>query len=195
VAEQALRVGPFEITVPASPSAAVAPGVRQVELEFTAAQQLPAGDGRAVGARLTFVGFVAEPLPPARVERFPEDLKKPLLDPAGVYDDGWVGPAASFTLAQSPDAETLILSGMVPKVAEGQGFTTELVITVDGREVARRTVGLDRFTIDLPVEPPTAQAAVRKVGFRFSRTQTLPAPDGRAVGARLGSVGFSGRGH
>jgi hypothetical protein len=32
------------------------------------------------------------------------------------------------------------------------------------------------------------------VELRFSKTQSLPAPDGRAVGAQLSSVGFVGRG-
>jgi hypothetical protein len=63
---------------------------------------------------------------------------------------------------------------------------------LDGKEVGRRTIGLDRFEVDLPVPPPaTSRGEARQVQVRFSRTQTLPLPDGRVVGARLSSVGFS----
>ena len=192
VADQALRVGAFDLTLPvtqgAGTSAAAPPGPRQVELEFTAAQQLPA-DGRAVGARLSFIGFASPPQPPARLARFPDDLKRSQVQASGIYDDGWAGPSASFRLAQPPDARTLTISGMIPKIGDADGFSTDVVVTVDGREVARRTVGLDRFTIEAPV-PPAASGPTRQVGLTFSRIQSLPAPDGRSVGAKLDVAGF-----
>jgi hypothetical protein len=195
IAEQTLRVGRFDIAAPV-PEGASSAGGRQVELEFSRAQQLPSGDGRAVAARLTFIGLVPQPLPPARLERFPEDLKKPLVEPSGVYDDGWVGQTASFKLSQSPETQTLTVAGMVPRIGDGDGFTTDLIVMVDGSEVGRRTVGLDRFTFDVPVPPPTsAEGATRKVELRFTRVQTLPGPDGRVVGARLSSVGFDSSGN
>jgi hypothetical protein len=191
VAEQSIKPGTFEIAAPVPQAAGRAGGPRQVELEFSGAQQLPGGDGRAVGARLTFAGFVPTPLPPARLEKFPDDLKKPLVEPQGVFDDGWVGPAASFRLAQSPDAETLQVEGMVPKIGDADGFTTDVTVTVDGKEVGRRTLGLDRFAFEVPVPPAASMRGdAREVKLLFSRTQALPAPDGRVVGARLSRVGF-----
>jgi len=194
VAEQSLKVGEFEVAA-AVPGGAAAPGPRQVEMEFSDAQQLPGGDGRAVGARLSFAGFTPAPQPPARLERFPDDLRKPQVESQGVSDDGWLAQSASFQLTQPPGAESLRVSGMVPKVGDGDGFTTEVVLTVDGQEVARKTVGLDRFTIDATLPVPTAVPAeaagpARRVGLSFSRVQSLPAPDGRAVGAKLLSAGY-----
>jgi hypothetical protein len=193
VGEQSLRVGRFELAFEALGESAGAPGPRQVELEFTAAQQLPAGDGRTVSARLFAIGFAPEPLPPARLEQFPHDLRRPLVQPAGVYDDGWVGESASFRLAQPPEAEVFTVIGMVPKIGEAADFTTDVQVLFDGNEVARRTIGLDRFVIEVPLPPATmGEAAARRVELRFSRVQSLPPPDGRAVGAKLLSVGFDG---
>jgi hypothetical protein len=205
IAEQTLSVGRFEVAAPLNPGgaagaaaelgAAMSPGPRQIELEFSHAQQLPGGDGRGVAARLTFAGFVPEPQPPAGLEQFPNDLKRPQVNATGVSEDGWLEQAASFQLTQPPDGETLTVAGMVPKIGDGDGFTTDVVVTVDGQEVARKTAGLDRFTIDAVVPPPAspppgAGGAVRLVGITFSRVQTLPAPDGRAVGAKLLSTRF-----
>jgi hypothetical protein len=193
VARQPLKPGTFEVAAPVPPGGPSAPAAgRQVELEFTRAQQLPAGDGRAVGARLSFIGFVPTPLPPQRLEKFPDDLRKPVVQAQGVYDDGWVGETASFRLAQPPEVDSIHVAGMVPKIGDADGFTTDLTVTLDGKEVGRRTIGLDRFEVDLPVPPPaTSRGEARQVQVRFSRTQTLPLPDGRVVGARLSSVGFS----
>lgn len=53
VADQALSVGDFDLSVPA----AGAPGAHTVELQFGKYQVLPHGDGRPVGALLRHVGF------------------------------------------------------------------------------------------------------------------------------------------
>lgn len=190
VAEQALRPGPFEIAVPV-PLSSSGPGARQVELEFTRAQQLPAGDGRAVGALLKSIGFTPEPLPPTTLARFPDDLKKPLVQATGVYDDGWIGQTASLQVTQPPDSATLFVSGMVPKIADAATFATDLTVLVDGTEVGRKTLGLDRFSVTFAVPPPASAVGVaRRVELRFSAVQALPPPDGRSVGARLESLGF-----
>lgn len=193
IAEQTLRVGPFDTAIPVPAADASPAGQHQVELRFTDAQQLPS-DGRSVGAQITSIGFIPAPSPPARLEQFPADLKKPLIEASGVYDDGWLAESATFQLAQPADGESITISGMVPRIGSDDGFTTDVVVLVDGVEVARKTVGLDRFTIDAAVPPaaapPSSEVAPRRVGVQFSRVQSLPAPDGRAVGARLLFAGF-----
>ena len=52
LARQSLGVGEFRIQAPAQGE-----GKHRVELTFSAAQELPGGDGRRVGARLQFIGF------------------------------------------------------------------------------------------------------------------------------------------
>jgi hypothetical protein len=137
------------------------------------------------------LGFVPAPLPPSALAKFPEDLRKPLVQPQGLYEDGWAAQSATLQLAQPPGAETVRVAGMVPQIGTADGFTTELVVTVDGVEVGRRTLGLDQFSLDFPVPPPPSpQPVTRRVGLQFSAVQSLPAPDARAVGARLGGVGF-----
>jgi hypothetical protein len=53
VVRRTVGIGDFNISVPVSS----APGERLVGVEFSASQELPAGDGRQVGARLKFLGF------------------------------------------------------------------------------------------------------------------------------------------
>ena len=53
VARQELGLGDFEVRAPVL----TGEGLRQVDLRFSAVQQLPAPDGRQVAARVQFVGF------------------------------------------------------------------------------------------------------------------------------------------
>jgi hypothetical protein len=55
IAHQSVGIGDFQIAVPVGTGA----GERRVTVAFSAAQQLPAGDGRMVGARVKFIGFVS----------------------------------------------------------------------------------------------------------------------------------------
>jgi hypothetical protein len=164
-----------------------------VELEFTATQQLPAGDGRVVGAQITSIGFAPDPQPPERIERLPEDLKKPVVKAVGVFEDGWLAQAASFQLTQPAEAESLTIAGMVPKIGTDDGFTTDLVVSIDGMEAARKSIGLGRFEIEVPVLA-AVDPVTRRVELKFSKVQSLPPPDGRAVGAQLISAAFQSSG-
>ena len=190
VGERELKWGEFDLELPVPAGGGVAQ--HSVELEFTNTQTLPS-DGRVVSAQLTMLGFVPDPLPPERLERFPEDLKKPLVNATGVYEDAWLAHATSFQLTQPPEADVLLVSGMVPKIGTDDGFTTDVVLTVDGREAARKSIGIDQFQLEATV-PASADPAPRRIELKFSRTQPLPAPDGRAVGAKLISVGFHSSG-
>jgi hypothetical protein len=55
IAHQSVGIGDFHIAVPVGTGV----GERRVTVAFSAAQQLPAGDGRTVGARVKFIGFVS----------------------------------------------------------------------------------------------------------------------------------------
>ena len=55
IARQSVGIGDFHIAVPVETGA----GERRVSVAFSAAQQLPAGDGRMVGARVQSIGFVS----------------------------------------------------------------------------------------------------------------------------------------
>jgi hypothetical protein len=72
VARKSVRIGDFQIAAPVEAGA----GTRRIELGFSAAQQLPAGDGRSVGARILSIGFVPSTsisaLPPLDIVRGPD---------------------------------------------------------------------------------------------------------------------------
>jgi hypothetical protein len=116
-------------------------------------------------------------------------LKKPVVKAVGVSEDGWLAQGVSFQLTQPAEAESLTVAAMVPKIGTDDGFTTELVVSIDGREAARKSIGLGRFEIEVPV-PPAADPATRRIELKFSKVQSLPPPDGRAVGAQLISAAF-----
>jgi hypothetical protein len=71
VAQKSVGIGDFQIAIPMEPGA----GSRRIELRFSATQQLPAGDGRAVGAHILSIGFVPAgsiSAPPRDIVRGPE---------------------------------------------------------------------------------------------------------------------------
>jgi hypothetical protein len=55
IARQSVGIGDFYIAAPVETGA----GERRVTVAFSAAQQLPPGDGRMVGAHVQFIGFVS----------------------------------------------------------------------------------------------------------------------------------------
>ncbi len=80
-----------------------------------------------------------------------------------------------------------------PQIDGAGTFSTEVVVLLDGREVGRQAVKAGPFELRVPVPLPAgADGAGRphQVEIRFSNAQTLPAPDGRSVGARLEAFGF-----
>ena len=203
VARQTLGLGDFELRVPAPAGAA---GQRRVELRFSSTQQLPAPDGRQVGARVTFAGFEAAPmmvqaptatavptpsgpLPPQAITDPHTDLGNLMLQASGLDGDGWLAGTVSFTLAQPATPTSLVVRGMVPLVND-PAYTSELRVLVDGQEAARQTLSLGGFELRAPA--PAGGAGQRRVELRFSSTQQLPPPDVRQVGARVTFVGFEG---
>jgi hypothetical protein len=138
-----------------------------------------------------FVGFEprneALSRPPDRLASFPRDLEHPLLECAGVHGDGWTGASFRARLTQATPGAEVVFRGHVPDAAGGGAFRTELVLLVDGQEVARRALGPGDFELRAPAGK-TAQA--RWVECRFTDTQVLPPPDGRRVGAHIRFLGF-----
>lgn len=127
---------------------------------------------------------------PAIVERFPQDLMPRTLEYSGLYEDGYVGDRSFVALTQPPGVKRLVVEGRIPLIGD-PGFTTDVVLTVDGRELVRRTLGLDRFRLSADVPESTSTLNRRRIELTFSRMQRLPDPDGRPAGAQLTRIGFS----
>jgi hypothetical protein len=188
--EKPLEPGEFDLRIDVPPGE-LKPLARSVELEFSDVQRLPAPDGRLAGAKLTSIGFEPPAAPPSWVAKFPDDLKNPEVAATGVSDDRWAAPKVAATLYQPADCDEFVVRGIVPQVAAGPTFTTDVVVMLDGREAARQMVPAGPFEVRIPVPLPTSDAPVRHaVELRFSNAQTFPAPDGRTVGARLEAFGF-----
>lgn len=121
---------------------------------------------------------------PSGVHAFPADLQSPGLEYSGLYEDGWLAEDSYLMLAQGEarflrvDLEVPLLSNQVP--------AHNLVVTVDGKEVARRTVESGKVSIRVPV----VGSGRRRVGLHFDRARALPAPDNRPVSARVVAIEF-----
>lgn len=179
VLRKTLSTGEFNLVA----DVPVASNRRKVELSFSRFQNLPGDDRRPVGAQLTRIGFVADP---SSVTWPVHDLAPHGLQCAGIFEDGWAAADASVLLLQPAGTGRLIVRGMVPKINEPD-FSTEVVLTVDGNDVARKTVGLGDFEIAADLPPGSAG---RKIQLSFSKLQRLPPPDTRSVSAQLKSIGF-----
>jgi hypothetical protein len=181
-----LRIGGFDVKVPVDPAPATPGERREVRLGFSRHQKLPGADGRPVACLISRLGFDAPPPAPSRIEKFPDDLADPNLKLSGLYADGWLPRVSSVVMSQLSDGGTLVLRGRVPKI-DDDGFKTEVVLSIDGKEIVRRTVGLDRFEMRVPL---TTAAGRHKIDLTFSEVQTLPDNDGRSVGAMLELLAF-----
>lgn len=189
VETRVLTPGDFEFRVPGGAGA----GPRWVEVRFSNGQTLP-NDGRHVAALIQFAGFEppdeAKSRPPAKLDTFPADLSHPKLVREGLDVDGWAGPKCRVRLTQATPNADAVVRGMVPLVAGNEGFRTELVLSVDGVEVARRVLAPGAFELRAPAGK---MAQARWVECRFTHTQTLPPPDGRSTCAHLRFIGFEPR--
>lgn len=157
VARRSLGLGEFtlETRVPTKP------GKRRIDLVFGAAQQLPAGDGRAIGARLTFAGF--EPVPARRPGGGAEIVERG----AGVrLGSGWdiletfknetfrwvANDAQILVTAPQRGARRLSIALETGPGFEGRPFVLR-VLDASGRQVdAAEVRGRDTVELFLPVE-------------------------------------------
>jgi tetratricopeptide (TPR) repeat protein len=123
---------------------------------------------------------------PSSLDIGANDLSSSEINPIGLFDDGWSGRAMSLSLFQPPEAVSFVVKGAIPRVGR-PGFTTDVEITVDGKALTNQRLEAGEFTICTPTE---SDAGIRQVKITFDRTQTLPAPDSRVVGARLTFLGY-----
>lgn len=116
----------------------------------------------------------------------PSDFENPQLEYSGFYEDGWVSDAAYAILKSGVGSTHLVLDGFVPFIDNRQ-FSTMATVLVDGRAVTSKILKLGDFLIEqtLRLSPGRHQVALR-----FSRTQTLPLPDGRKASVKLRKFGF-----
>jgi hypothetical protein len=98
--------------------------------------------------------------------------------------DGWCGQSVQVVLGQPGVIAPLVIQGMVPALGQGE-FQPVLCVTVDGQEVSRSPVGPGAFELRAVV---IGAAEVRHVSLSFSETRRLPAPDARAVAARIDRI-------
>jgi hypothetical protein len=124
--------------------------------------------------------------PPHAVSSFPADLAYEGLQYSGIYEDGWISERAFFILQPRTPGEVLEVRGMVPMIARAD-FKTTLTVSVDGREVARKTLGLGDYVLKIPL---ASAADSRRIDLAFDQTQTLPGGDNRPTGGLIRSIGF-----
>jgi hypothetical protein len=120
------------------------------------------------------------------LSRFSEQLSNPALEPEGVFTDGWVAETAAVNLAQPEGKQVLVVRGAVPGIGRDD-FRTMVRVLIDGREVARQSLGIGDFSIEAPA---AANAGKHRVTLAFESPQQLPDGDERNVGARLAFLGF-----
>ena len=146
--------------------------------------------------------------PPSRLEHFGckwyqlagHDLRKPDVEYAGLYEDGWVAERAFARLAEPAEPCRVVARGVGgPQADPATERWGELL--VDGAVVARRRLQPGLF-FELAAPTPagdtrTGSAAEpgragkpRRVELRFSQVERLQAPDNRPVAARMEFIGF-----
>ncbi len=186
VSTHALGNGDFELRVPAGKQT----GPRWIECRASRTTRLPPPDDRVAVAHIKFIGFEpkdeSKARPPERLSTFPADLNHPKLTTVGIALDGWVGKSCTAGLWHAGAPREAVVRGDVPVLSPT--FRTELTLTVDGAEVARRVLSPGEFEVRVPVAGDAP--GERRVECRFSEVQPLPAPDGRAVAVRLLAFGF-----
>ena len=124
--------------------------------------------------------------PPPAISTFPDDLGNTALVYGGIYSDGWVDSSAYIGLGQPTGPSRLVLRGMVPLVDDPE-LMMDLRVFVDGREVARRKLGLGEFEVSAAVPSGDGRRFVR---LDFSGGQVLPEPFPRRVAALLHFIGI-----
>jgi hypothetical protein len=186
VGTRALGTGDFEVRFPAG----AATGPRWIEVRFSGSFILPGADGRPASAMITGVGFEprdeSKSRPPEKLTTFPADLTHPALAHSGIDRDGWIGQFGKARLWFAGAGRELVVRGNVP--AFRAGFRTELVVLLDGAEVARRALGTGEYEVRVPAGagPP----GPRWVECRFTEMQKLPDPDHRTRAAVVTALGF-----
>lgn len=125
-------------------------------------------------------------IPPSALNRFPLDLTNKNLQYSGIYEDGWISETAFFVLTKPSEAKTLVVSGIIPKIIDSD-FFTDLTISLNGKTVSVKRLGLGNFKFNIPV---VSSKTMNRIDLSFSNYQRLPGEDGRFIGSKLEYLGF-----
>lgn len=124
--------------------------------------------------------------PPHALSNFPADLADRGLEYSGIYEDGWVSERSFFILAPQTNTRYLVIKGMVPLIA-APDFRNNLAVSIDGREVVKRPLGVGAFEVKVPVSSGTQR---HRIDLAFDRYQVLPGVDARSTGGKIEFIGY-----
>jgi hypothetical protein len=89
---------------------------------------------------------------PSYIQKFPSDLADSRLELDGIYADGWTAPKASLSLFEPRGQQVLAIRGLIPKI-DRDDFRTDVEVSLDDKVVAKKSVGLGNFSIEVRVPP------------------------------------------
>lgn len=170
----------FDVPLPPSRSP------RTLSLQWSKVTQLPAPDSRIVAAQVVHVRLqpmsmgVAAGAPTSVA--MPGALRKPGLQFAGIYSDGWVA-ADSFVVLKGGTRAELTVRAQLPAIA-GQ----RLDVFINGTLIASRPVVGGTLVWRISVPPSRGD---RRVELRFAKAIRLQPPDTRTASALLRSLKLS----
>jgi hypothetical protein len=124
--------------------------------------------------------------PPLNLKNFPSDLANKNLEYSGIYEDGWISERSFFVLSLGDTSKFITVTGSIPQI-DDPTFTTVLKLSVNGREIASKNLGLGNFEFKVPV---TSRASKQRIELVFSKYQRLPGADGRIAPAKINFIGF-----
>lgn len=127
--------------------------------------------------------------PPESIKSFPAGLANPDLEYSGIYEDGWISERSFINLRQAVDRASVRIVGSVPLIGDSH-YRSILEVLEDGAEIGRKDLGLGDFNFAAPVSSGPGN---HRIDLRFSRYQSLPAPDNRPAAALISSIGFERR--
>lgn len=123
------------------------------------------------------------------ISQFPESLLGKFLEYSGVYEDGWIGSSSYFVLSDK-SSSALEVSGSIPILNGSRNFKTSITLSVDGKRLITKKLGVGPFTVTLPWQSDVRDAGKKRIRIQFSNEQKLPIPDGRPVSAQVSFIGF-----
>ncbi|HUS05461.1 MAG TPA: hypothetical protein VMZ52_04155 [Bryobacteraceae bacterium] len=124
--------------------------------------------------------------PPEYISKIPEHLAQRDLEYSGIYEDGWISRKAFVTLSDPGGLNPLVIQGAIPQIISAT-FRDEIRVRLDGKEIARKSLGVGEF--ELRLTPPPGNRR-RSVELEFGNAQQLANED-RQVSAILRCIGFT----
>jgi hypothetical protein len=124
---------------------------------------------------------------PERIGSFPKDLENEELLYSGIYETGWLSEDSYFYLKSSGRNNSLKLTGFVPLV-KNKDFVTNIEITIDGKQVAKRNLQVGDFEFNL--NALSIKPGVHRVGIRFDKFQNIQGKQELYATSFLRQLGF-----